>query len=158
MSEELLINVTPRETRVAAVENGMLQEVHIERAARRGYYGNVYRGKVVRVLPGMQAAFVEIGLARTAFLHGSDIVRPLPVETEDSEGGQAATAATAPPITELVREGQEIVSLGFPAPVGDFSVTPSTIISFPRATWCCCPIRPCSASPPGSRTKPNARA
>ena len=76
MSEEILINVTPRETRVALVENGMLQEVHIERASRRGYVGNIYKGKVSRVMPGMQAAFVEIGLDRAAFLHASDIVRP----------------------------------------------------------------------------------
>ena len=69
MTEEILINVTPRETRVALVENGMLQEVHIERASRRGYVGNIYKGKVSRVMPGMQAAFVEIGLDRAAFLN-----------------------------------------------------------------------------------------
>jgi ribonuclease G len=78
VSEEILINVTPRETRVAVVENGMLQEVHIERALRRGYVGNIYKGKVSRVMPGMQAAFVEIGLDRAAFLHASDIVRASP--------------------------------------------------------------------------------
>ena len=76
MSEEILINVTPRETRVAVVENGMLQEVYLERASRRGYVGNVYKGRVQRVMPGMQAAFVDIGLERAAFLHASDIVRP----------------------------------------------------------------------------------
>jgi ribonuclease G len=69
VSEEILINVTPRETRVALVENGMLQELHIERASRRGVVGNVYKGRVQRVMPGMQAAFVEIGLERAAFLH-----------------------------------------------------------------------------------------
>ncbi|MCW8888840.1 MAG: S1 RNA-binding domain-containing protein, partial [Gammaproteobacteria bacterium] len=74
MSEELLINVTPQETRVAFVENGLLQEVHIERLSKRGLVGNIYRGKVVRVLPGMQAAFVDIGLERTAFLHANDMV------------------------------------------------------------------------------------
>ena len=62
MSEEILINITPMETRVALVENGVLQEVHIERTQRRGIVGNIYKGKVVRVLPGMQAAFVDIGL------------------------------------------------------------------------------------------------
>jgi ribonuclease G len=61
MSEEILINVTPVETRVALVENGMLQEVYIERASNRGIVGNIYKGKVVRVLPGMEAAFVDIG-------------------------------------------------------------------------------------------------
>ena len=64
MSEEILINVTPRETRVALVENGMLQEVYVERASRRGYVGNIYKGRVQRVMPGMQAAFVEVGLDR----------------------------------------------------------------------------------------------
>ena len=65
MSAEILINVTPSETRVALVENGILQEVHIERQARRGLVGNVYVGKVSRVLPGMQAAFVDIGLEKS---------------------------------------------------------------------------------------------
>ena len=74
MSEELLINITPQETRIAIVENGVLQEVHIERARKRGLVGNIYKGKVSRVLPGMQAAFIDMGLERTAFLHASDIL------------------------------------------------------------------------------------
>ena len=82
MTEEILVNVTPRETRVAVVENGMLQELHIERGWRRGVVGNIYKGRVQRVMPGMQAAFVEIGLDRAAFLHASDIVRPAPVPSE----------------------------------------------------------------------------
>jgi len=73
--EKVLVNVTPTETRVAWVENGVLQEVWIERANKRGLVGNIYIGKVDRVLPGMQAAFVDIGLERTAFLHVSDICR-----------------------------------------------------------------------------------
>ena len=74
MSEELLVNVTPQETRVAVVENGGLQELHIERSRSRGIVANIYKGKVVRVLPGMQAAFVDIGIERTAFLHAADMV------------------------------------------------------------------------------------
>ena len=73
MRDEILINITPRETRVAIVENGLLQEIHIERASRRGLVGNIYKGRVSRVLPGIQAAFVEVGLERTAFLHAADI-------------------------------------------------------------------------------------
>mgnify|MGYP000026474507 FL=1 len=73
MSGELLINVTPSETRVALIENGSLQEVHVEREARRGLVGNIYLGKIIRVLPGMQAAFVDINLGKAAFLHASDI-------------------------------------------------------------------------------------
>ena len=67
--EEILVNVSPSEVRAALLENGILQEVFVERAARRGLISNIYKGKVSRVLPGMQAAFVDIGLERTAFLH-----------------------------------------------------------------------------------------
>ena len=72
-TDEVLINVTPMESRVALVENGVVQELFIERTARRGLVGNIYRGKVVRVLPGMQAAFIDIGLERTAFLHINEV-------------------------------------------------------------------------------------
>ena len=74
MREEILINVTPQETRVAMLENGMLQEVFIEREKNQEITGNIYLGIVVRVLPGMQAAFVDIGLDRTAFLHARDLL------------------------------------------------------------------------------------
>lgn len=67
MSTELLINVTPSETRVAMIEDGNLQEIHIERESKRGIVGNIYKGRVSRVLPGMQAAFVDIGLDKAAF-------------------------------------------------------------------------------------------
>ncbi|MDM3871733.1 ribonuclease G [Porticoccus sp. W117] len=73
MSAEILINITPMETRVALVENGVLQEVAIERTLKRGVVGNIYRGKVVRVMPGMQAAFVDIGLEKAGFIHVDDI-------------------------------------------------------------------------------------
>ena len=67
--QDILINCAPRETRVAILVDGVLEDLHIERAAGRGLVGNVYMGKVLRVLPGMQSAFVDIGLERTAFLH-----------------------------------------------------------------------------------------
>src|SRR5512139_3155319 len=67
--QDILINWTPQETRVAIVENGAVQELHLERALERGLVGNIYLGKVARVLPGMQSAFVDIGLERAAFLH-----------------------------------------------------------------------------------------
>ena len=76
MSDELLINVTPMECRVALIQNGTVNELFIERTAKRGLVGNIYKGKVVRVLPGMQAAFVDIGLSRTAFLHINDMIWP----------------------------------------------------------------------------------
>ncbi|HUW50359.1 MAG TPA: ribonuclease G [Sulfuricella sp.] len=80
MSEEILINVTPQETRVAVMQQGVAQEIHIERISSRGLVGNIYLGRVCRVLPGMQSAFVEIGLDRAAFLHVADIWQAHPEE------------------------------------------------------------------------------
>jgi len=123
MSEELLINVTPQETRVAYVENGMLQEVHIERERKRGLVGNIYKGKVVRVLPGMQAAFLEVGLDRTAFLHVSDIAQP---NGKNGDGG-----APSDVIMELLREGQELLVQVVKDPMGTKGARLTTQISFP---------------------------
>ena len=126
MSEEILINVTPRESRVGVVEIGMLQEVHVERASRRGYVGNVYKGRVQRGMPGMQAVFVEIGLERAAFLHASDIVRPpLP------EGAELHGNGHTPSISELVHEGQEIVVQVVKDPIGTKGARLSTHLSIP---------------------------
>lgn len=95
MSDELLINVTPMECRVALIENGTVNELFIERTVKRGLVGNIYKGKVVRVLPGMQAAFVDIGLSRTAFLHINDMVwsrnQPTPNVFELLQPGQILT-------------------------------------------------------------------
>ena len=74
LSEDILINVTPFETRVALVELGSVQELHVERSIQRGHVGNIYLGRVVRVLPGMQSAFIDIGLERAAFIHIADPV------------------------------------------------------------------------------------
>jgi ribonuclease G len=130
VSEEILINVTPRETRVAVVENGMLQEVHVERATKRGYVGNVYKGRVQRVMPGMQAVFVEIGLERAAFLHASDIVRPALPPTDATEG-KSSGHGPVPPISELVHEGQEIVVQVVKDPIGSKGARLSTHLSIP---------------------------
>ncbi|NLY65901.1 MAG: S1 RNA-binding domain-containing protein, partial [Alcaligenaceae bacterium] len=73
MSEQILINVTPFETRVALLELGAVQEIHLERSSQRGKVGNIYLGKVVRVLPGMQSAFIDIGLEKAAFIHIADL-------------------------------------------------------------------------------------
>ena len=72
-TQDILINWSPQETRVAVIENGAVQELHVERTLERGLVGNVYLGKVVRVLPGMQSAFIDIGLERAAFLHVADL-------------------------------------------------------------------------------------
>ncbi|TQV86667.1 Rne/Rng family ribonuclease [Aliikangiella coralliicola] len=102
MKEEILINVTPQECRAAVIENGMLQEMYVERTSSRGLVGNIYRGKVIRVLPGMQAAFINIGRERSAFLHAAEI---LPIsETELIENDNITT----PDINELLHVGQVI--------------------------------------------------
>jgi len=124
MSEEILINVTPTETRVAVVENGMLQEVSLERNSHIGYLGNIYKGKVSRVLPGMQAAFIDIGLERTAFLHASDIYR---VEREQSP----EEPPPEPSIASLVREGEEVVVQVIKDPLGTKGARLTTNLSIP---------------------------
>jgi ribonuclease G len=132
MSEELLVNVTPRETRVAVVENGMLQELHIERGSQRGVVGNIYKGKVQRVMPGMQAAFVDIGLERAAFLHANDIFRSAPL---DGVAGDDAPAAPPPqmqiPIADLLRDGAEVVVQVVKDPIGSKGARLTTQISIP---------------------------
>ena len=124
MSEEILINVTPRETRVALLENGVLQEIFIERARRRGLVGNIYKGTVCRVLPGMQAAFVEIGLERAAFLHASDIMPRLP-------GNGEADAGDVEDIGSLLREGQEITVQVIKDPLGTKGARLTTQVTIP---------------------------
>ncbi|MDX1443993.1 MAG: ribonuclease G [Gammaproteobacteria bacterium] len=124
MSVEILINVTPRETRVALVENGVLQEVFIERAQRRGLVGNIYKGKVSRVLPGMQAAFIEVGLERTAFLHASDIAR---VAYGDDEVDEKQPAD----IRSLLHEGKELLVQVLKDPLGTKGARLTTHISIP---------------------------
>lgn len=101
MSEEILINVTNRETRAALVENGILQEIYIERANKQGFVGNIYKGRVVRVLPGMQAAFIDIGLERTAFLHEADLLLqepPIAIEAVLREGQEVLVQVVKDPV------------------------------------------------------------
>ena len=137
MSEELLVNVTPQETRVAVVENGGLQELHVERSRSRGIVANIYKGKVVRVLPGMQAAFVDAGLERTAFLHAADMVphrAPAPNASGDADHDEVAVQSAAPPrpdISELVSEGQEIVVQVAKDPIGSKGARLTTQLSIP---------------------------
>ena len=133
MTEEILVNVTPRETRVAVVENGMLQELHIERGWSRGVVGNIYKGKVQRVMPGMQAAFVEIGLDRAAFLHVNDVMRSqsAPEIAGDDAAPIPSVPAPVPPISELLREGQDIVVQVVKDPIGSKGARLTTQLSIP---------------------------
>ena len=116
MSEEILINVTPQETRVAVAGSGVVQELLIERAASRGLVGNIYMGRVARVLPGMQSAFVEIGLERAAFLHVADIW-----ENKKTDGEKS--------IEKILAEGQPILVQVAKDPIGSKGARLSTQIS-----------------------------
>ena len=117
MSEDILINVTPQETRVAVVEHGVTQELHVERASSRGFVGNIYMGKVVRVLAGMQSAFVDIGGERAAFLHVADI------------WGHRSSNEPGPPIEKLLSEGQNLMVQVVKDPIGTKGARLSTQIS-----------------------------
>ncbi|MEE9357222.1 ribonuclease G [Candidatus Vondammii sp. HM_W22] len=120
MSEEILVNVAPPETRVAVLENGVAQEIIIERTQHRGLVGNIYKGKVCRVLPGMQASFIDIGLDRAAFLHATDIT-----DGNTTENDQTGS------ISELVREGGEIVVQVVKDPLGSKGARLITNLSIP---------------------------
>ncbi len=124
ISEEIIINITPQETRVAIVENGALQEVSIERQHSRGIVGNIYKGKVNRVLPGMEAAFVDIGLEKAGFLHVSNIDIG-----GDSESEEESTAR--PAINELLHEGQTLLVQVVKDPIGTKGARLTTSISVP---------------------------
>ena len=130
MSEEILVNVTPQETRVAVVVNGILQEIVIERIAKRGLVGNIYLGTVSRVLPGMQAAFIEIGIERTAFLHVLDMVG-------HKNGNNIKTDENSPQpekemaIEQILREGQEILVQVTKDPLGSKGARLTTFLSIP---------------------------
>jgi ribonuclease G len=117
MNEQILINVTPQETRVAVTEQGAVQELHVERASSRGLVGNIYLGRVCRVLPGMQSAFVEIGLARAAFLHVADIW--------SARNGNGVEK----PIERILTEGQTQLVQVVKDPIGSKGARLSTQIS-----------------------------
>ncbi len=118
MNNEILINVTPQETRVAVMQQGVVQELHIERGSNRGMVGNVYVGVVKRVLPGMQSAFIDIGQERSAFLHVADI-------WEERSNGDAAK-----PIEKILSEGQTLLVQVIKDPIGTKGARLSTQLSF----------------------------
>jgi ribonuclease G len=117
VNEQILINVTPQETRVAVTEMGAVQELHVERGSSRGLVGNIYLGRVCRVLPGMQSAFVEIGLPRAAFLHVADI-------WSTKNGGEEAK-----PIEKILSEGQTLLVQVVKDPIGSKGARLSTQVS-----------------------------
>ena len=126
MQEDILINWSPQETRVAIVENGAVQELHVERALERGLVGNVYLGRVVRVLPGMQSVFIDIGLERAAFLHVADVWHRPP----DGESLSVARSTQVQiPIERQVFEGQALTVQVIKDPIGSKGARLSTQIS-----------------------------
>ena len=117
MSEEILVNVTPQETRVAVMQQGVAQELHVERASGRGLVGNIYLGQVSRVLPGMQSAFVQIGLDRAAFLHVADL------------WSHRQNQGEVRPIEKVLNEGQKLLVQVIKDPIGTKGARLSTQIS-----------------------------
>jgi ribonuclease G len=123
LSIEIFVNVAPRETRAAIVENGVLQEIYVERTSRRGLVSNLYKGRVSRVLPGMQAAFIDIGLERTAFLHVADIAA---TQTDDT-----VVLPTVDDIRRLVSPGDDILVQVIKDPLGTKGARLTTFIALP---------------------------
>jgi len=129
VSIEILVNVAPRETRAAILESGVVQEVHVERTSRRGLVSNLYKGRVSRVLPGMQAAFVEIGLERTAFLHAADIAHSASTDTLVN-----SAPSSLPPVEDirrLVNCGDDILVQVIKDPIGTKGARLTTFIALP---------------------------
>jgi len=126
MQQDILINWSPQETRVAIIEHGAVQELHVERTLERGLVGNVYLGKVSRVLPGMQSAFIDIGLERAAFLHVADVWNP-PAEGETISAARATQSQT--PIERQVFEGQSLMVQVIKDPISSKGARLSTQIS-----------------------------
>ncbi|MDA0237274.1 MAG: ribonuclease G [Proteobacteria bacterium] len=117
MNHEILLNVTPQETRVAIIQRGIVQELHIEREAQRGLVGNIYNGVVKRILPGMQSAFIDIGIEKAAFLHVADIF------------GRNQEDANETPIEKILHEGQKILVQVVKDPIGTKGARLSTQVS-----------------------------
>jgi len=146
MGNEIIMNISPRETRLALVENGQVAEIHLERKGERGIVGNIYKGQVIKVLPGMQAAFVDIGLPRAAFLYVGDIhhhIRDLDFmdqeeEDEETEPGEDVIPEDIPeavppfaPIEDLIQEGEDILVQISKEPLGSKGARITSHISIP---------------------------
>ena len=128
MVRDLIVSTNPRETRVALLEDGVVSELFLEREAHRGIVGSIYKGSVTRVLPGMQSAFVDIGLERDAFLHAADVFEELPENLLSPEETEAARSA---PIEDLLHEGQEVVVQVLKEPMGTKGARITSHVSLP---------------------------
>jgi ribonuclease G len=128
MPRDLIVSTNPRETRVALLEDGVVSEIFLEREAHRGVVGSIYKGRVTRVLPGMQSAFVDIGLERDAFLHATDVFEELPENLLTPEETEAARSA---PIEERLHEGEEVVVQVLKEPMGTKGARITSHVSLP---------------------------
>jgi len=141
MTKELVINMTSHETRVALLESGHIAELYIERRNERGIVGNIYKGKVIRVLPGMQAAFVDIGLEKAAFLYVADVLAEMEAveqfvegrsqHAEPEEGSEDEQQQPLPPIEDLLQEGQELLVQVAKEPISTKGARITSHISLP---------------------------
>jgi ribonuclease G len=132
MSEEILINSTPNETRVALVENGMLQEVLLERNRKSSIVGNIYIGRVEKVLPGLQAAFIDIGLSRSAFMHVTDVCSQQKVfRLEGETVTDNVNDLNYPSISKMVHEGQKIIVQVYKDAIGSKGARVTCKLSIP---------------------------
>ena len=129
MQHDILINWSPQESRVALIEHGAVQELHIERHLERGLLGNVYLGKVARVLPGMQSAFIDIGLERAAFLHVADLANAVHARFADGVQRSAQSTTPAVPIEKQIFEGQALMVQVIKDPIGSKGARLSSQIS-----------------------------
>src|SRR5215510_10261098 len=128
MSKELVINATSHERRVAILEEGQLVEIYIEREKEFALVGSIYKGKVTRVLPGMQSAFVDLGLERDAFLHAADAIAELP---DNELSAEEINAANRAPIEERLHEGEELVVQVLKEPMGTKGARITSHVSLP---------------------------
>ena len=138
MTKELVISTTSHETRVALLEGGHIAELYIERERERGIVGNIYKGKVIRVLPGMQAAFVDIGLEKAAFLYVADVLdemeqveRTIEGEVHQPDQVEGGELPPLPPIEDLLDEGQELLVQISKEPIGTKGARITSHISLP---------------------------
>src|SRR6187549_57745 len=128
MARDLIVSSNPRETRVALLEDGVVAELFLEREAQRGIVGSIYKGRITRVLPGMQSAFVDLGLERDAFLHAADAIAELP---ENELSPEEVSAANRAPIEERLHEGEELVVQVLKEPMGTKGARITSHVSLP---------------------------
>ena len=129
MPNALVLNCSPHEVRVALLQDGRVAEIYVERRADASLVGNIYKGRVIRVLPGMQAAFVDIGLERAAFLYVADVIEPKRYASSTSTVSEARTDLSGRPIQSLLQEGQEIMVQVAKEPIGTKGARVTTHIS-----------------------------